>query len=105
MSSQVYTLISPTFRPVEKPNDHLREKVSESVRYFLLRLVSCRHRQLSRPFTHEGRTYRSCASCGMRREFDLVSWQSRGRYYQADVGKSHSIYGLRAITRSVTKSN
>ena len=68
MRSQVYTLISPTFRPVEKPHDHLREKVRDSLRYFLQRLVSCRHRQLSRPFTHEGRTYRSCANWGMFRE-------------------------------------
>ena len=88
MSSQVYTLISPTFRQLEKPNEDLCEKHTDFLRYFLHRLISCRHRQLSRPFTHDGRTYRSCASCGMRREFDLATWQSKGRYYQAEASKA-----------------
>jgi hypothetical protein len=87
MSSQIYTLISPTFRPLEKPNENLREKIAGSLRYFLLRLFGCHHRQLSRPFTHDGRTYRSCAKCGMRREFDLETWQSKGPYYHAGITK------------------
>jgi len=92
MSSQVYTLISPTFRHLEKPNENLREKIAGSVRYFLQRLIGCHHRQMSRPFTHDGRTYRSCPTCGMRREFDLKTWQSKGRYYQAEVGKTDTLH-------------
>jgi len=92
MSSQVYTLISPTFRPLEKPNENLREKIAGSLRYFLLRLIGCHHRQLSRPFTREGHTFRSCASCGMRREFDLTTWRSKGRYYQAAVSKDYMLH-------------
>ena len=92
MSLQVLTLISPTFRSSEQPNDRLLEKVSESLRYFLLRLVSCRHRQLGRPFTHDGRSYRSCANCGMRREFDPKTWQTKGRYYHEGVGKNHKLH-------------
>ena len=87
MSSQVYTMISPTFRRLEKPNENLPKKIAGSLRYLLQRLVGCHHRQLSRPFTHDGRTYRSCASCGMRREFDLSTWQLKGRYYQPEVSK------------------
>jgi len=92
MSSQVYTLISPTFRPLEKPNEELRDQFAGTLRYFLQRLFSCHHRQLSRPFTHDGRTYRSCARCGMRRDFDLETWQSKGRYYQADVSKPGTLH-------------
>jgi hypothetical protein len=92
MSSQVYTLISPSFRSLEKPNANVRSKVTESMRYFLQRLISCRHSQLSRPFTHDGRTYRSCANCGMRREFDLATWRSKGRYYHAGVNKTHRLH-------------
>jgi len=88
MSTQVYTLISPTFRRLEKPNQDLCEKLADSLRYLLHRLISCRHRQLSRPFTRNGRTYRSCASCGMRREFDLAMWKSKGRYYQSEASKA-----------------
>jgi hypothetical protein len=92
MSSQVYSLISPTFRRLEKPNETLREKIADSLRYFLQRLVGCHHRQLSRPITHDGRTYRSCASCGMHREFDLETWQSKGRYYQPEVSKADMLH-------------
>ena len=89
MSSQVYNLISPTFRQLEKPNENLCEKLADSLRYFLHRLISCRHWQLSRPFTHDGRTYRSCASCGMRREFDLEAWKTRRSYYFPRVRTRH----------------
>ena len=86
MSSQVYTLLSPAFNPVESSHEDLHLKVNESLGYFLQRLVSCRHRDMGRPFTREGRTYRSCAKCGMRREFDLETWKMKGRYYQEPVG-------------------
>ena len=90
MSAQVYTLFSPAFRPVESSHEHLRLKVNESLRYFLLRLVSCRHRQMGRPFTRDGCTYRSCAQCGTRRKFDLETWTMKGRYHQEAVGRSGS---------------
>jgi len=92
MSSHVYTLISPTFRPLEKPKQNLGAKIAGSLRYFLLRLIGCHHRQLSRPLTRDGRTYRSCASCGIRREFDLMTWQSKGRYYPAEVSKGDMLH-------------
>ena len=92
MSSQVYTLISPTFRPLEKPNANLREKITGSLLYFVQRLIGCHHRQMSLPFTRDGRTYRSCARCGMRREFDLTTWRSKGRYYEAEVSKADMLH-------------
>ena len=92
MSSQVYTLISPTFRPLEKPNENHREKIAGSLHYFLQRLIGCHHRHLSLPITRDGCTYRSCARCGMRREFDLTTWRSKGRYYQAGISKDHILY-------------
>ena len=92
MSSQVYTLISPTFRPLEKPKQNLGAKIAGSLRYFLLRLISCSHNQISRPITHNGRTYRTCPNCGMRRDFDLMTWQSKGRYYPAEVSKGDMLH-------------
>ena len=101
MSSQVYILFSPAFRPGESSNEHFRPKGIESLCYFLLRLVSCRHRQMGRPFTRDRHTYRSCTKCGTRREFDLETWTMKGRYHQEAVGSVGStIAGRpRAIAR------
>ena len=101
MSSQVYTLFSPAFRPAERSHENPGLNVNESLRYFLSRLVSCRHRQMGRPFSRDGRTHRSCAKCGMRREFDLETWQTKGRFYhEAVVGVgSHCGGRAQAIAR------
>ena len=47
--------------------------------------VGCRHARLSRPFTREGRTYRVCIKCGMRRDFDLRNWKTYGPYYKDEL--------------------
>jgi hypothetical protein len=41
----------------------------------------CRHKTMSLPFTREARTYRVCLHCGMRRDFDLRSWEMYGPFY------------------------
>jgi hypothetical protein len=44
-------------------------------------LFGCWHRQLSRPFTRDGETYRACLACGARRRFDTGRWETVGGYY------------------------
>src|SRR5215216_3951328 len=44
-------------------------------------LLGCRHRRMSRPFTHDGETYRVCIKCGAHRMFDMESWRMQGPYY------------------------
>lgn len=84
MSTHVYTLT--LFRPVEISSEQTRaEAVVGSVRYLLTRFFGCWHRQMGRPFTHEGHSYRSCSACGMHRDFDLETWTMKGRYYHAPV--------------------
>jgi hypothetical protein len=41
----------------------------------------CTHRQMSRPFSRHGETYRVCINCGARRQFDAKTWNSSGRHY------------------------
>ncbi len=54
----------------------------KGLKYLLKRVVvNCRHARLSRPFTHGKESYRVCLRCGMRRQFDLQSWKSVGRFY------------------------
>jgi len=49
--------------------------------YLFLRICSCRHRTMSRPFTRDGDSYSVCVRCGMRRSFDLQTWKATGPFY------------------------
>jgi len=44
-------------------------------------IFGCSHRRLSRPFTSQGKTYRTCLKCGMHRDFDLRTWKTFGPYH------------------------
>jgi hypothetical protein len=44
-------------------------------------IFGCQHRDMSRPFSRHGETYRVCISCGARRSFDEKTWNSSGRHY------------------------
>jgi hypothetical protein len=48
---------------------------------FMARLFGCRHKEMSRPFSNQGQTYRTCLDCGARRKFNLGSWEMQGDYY------------------------
>ena len=58
-----------------------------SIEYFVSRLFSCWHIKMSRPFTHERETYRTCLRCGMRRKFDIEKWKSSGRFYSQTIAR------------------
>ena len=45
------------------------------------RLIGCWQHDLSRPFTHQGRTYRVCMKCGLCRDFNPTTWQTHGASY------------------------
>lgn len=45
------------------------------------RLFGCNHRDLSRPFTREKVSYRSCLGCGARKKFDAESLVTYGSFY------------------------
>jgi hypothetical protein len=47
----------------------------------MARVFGCWHVQLSRPFSHEGRAYRTCLSCGAQRQFNLGQWQMQGKFF------------------------
>ncbi len=44
-------------------------------------LFGCKHRELGRPMTRNGETYRACLSCGAQRYFNLITWEASGPYY------------------------
>jgi hypothetical protein len=45
------------------------------------RVFGCRHAEMSRPFSRDGRAYRSCLNCGAQRHFNLSNWQMQGSFY------------------------
>lgn len=57
------------------------EQKSGRIGDFMARVFGCRHGELSRPFSHGGRAYRSCLNCGAQRQFNLSNWQMQGSFY------------------------
>ncbi len=48
---------------------------------FITRMFGCRHKEMSRPLSLHGQTYRACLDCGARRQFNLKLWEMEGDYY------------------------
>jgi hypothetical protein len=48
---------------------------------WVTRLFGCWHRKMSRPFSSQGQTYRTCLDCGARRQFNLGRWEMQGDFY------------------------
>jgi hypothetical protein len=44
-------------------------------------MFGCPHKEMSRPFSRHGETYRVCINCGARRGFDQQAWNSAGPFY------------------------
>jgi hypothetical protein len=48
---------------------------------WLSELFGCPHKQMSRPFSRHGETFRVCITCGARRQFNAKTWNSVGPFY------------------------
>lgn len=58
----------------------------------ITKLFGCWHKEMSRPFSLNGQTYRTCLDCGARRQFNVGSWEMQGDYYY----RAQSTSNLRA---------
>jgi hypothetical protein len=69
-----------TLRQREAATNYAQRRaiLNESLDRLLTQIFGCSHRDLSRPFTRDGKTYRVCMSCGMGRSFDLKTWKTFG---------------------------
>ena len=56
---------------------------------FAARVFGCWHREMSRPLTLGGQSYRACLDCGARRAFDTQSWTMVGAYYYDTPAENH----------------
>ena len=73
--------MSPDGPTTQLATVHSSKKSTHTLLFLISKLWSCWHRKMSRPFTHDGETYRVCLKCGMRREFDLQAWKTGHSYY------------------------
>ena len=70
---------------VERVDD--RNDDSLGTRMGLLgKLFGCRHKDLSRPFTTNEGSYRTCLECGAHTGFDISSFKTLGGFYYPPVG-------------------
>lgn len=77
-------LLHPTVREHAQHGINVRQIVRWLVvpGVVISKIWTCWHRRMSRPFTHDGNTYRVCLRCGVRRRFDLEQWKTHGSYYR-----------------------
>jgi len=48
---------------------------------FIGKFFGCWHEEMSRPFSHEKISYRSCLKCGARKQFDIETLCTFGNFY------------------------
>jgi hypothetical protein len=49
--------------------------LNDAAKRLVQRVLGWQH-DLSRPFSHRGRTYRVCVKCGMARDFNPENWKT-----------------------------
>ena len=81
MSAYDQTWHPPVFKEIYADERWRVLRFFWKLRYLFFPLLVCWHRKMSRPFTRNGETYRVCLRCGMRRQFDLQEWKTKGEYY------------------------
>jgi hypothetical protein len=72
----------------------LRSNESDSVnsgRRWLGGIFGCSHKQMSRPFSRQGETYRVCLTCGARRQFVESTWEMTGPFYFGAIQKADAV--------------
>jgi hypothetical protein len=52
------------------------------------KLFGCEHKNISRPFTAGGTSYRTCLQCGARKQFDSQTLQTYGSFYYPPIVRS-----------------
>lgn len=71
--------------------------LNDAAKRLLQRALSCWQHDLSRPFSHRGRTYRVCLKCGMARDFNPVAWKTHGPTYRLPANMNY--YSVTSIER------
>jgi hypothetical protein len=80
---------------LQRIDDHAQRTraLNDAAKRLVQRVLGCWQHDLSRPFSHRGRTYRVCVKCGMARDFNPVDWKTHGPSYRlpANPGYGNSM--------------
>lgn len=52
------------------------------------KLFGCEHKNISRPFTAGGTSYRTCLQCGARKQFNSETLETYGSFYYPPIVRS-----------------
>ena len=75
--------------------------VSRSVGNWFLGIFGCAHKEMSRPFSRHGESYRVCIGCGAHRRFDAQTWKPQGPFYYKVANTSELLETNSSALRSV----
>jgi len=68
---------------------------------WLTGIFGCAHKDMSRPFSRHGESYRVCIGCGAHRRFDPKTWMPLGPYYFKVANTSELMETNSSALRSV----
>lgn len=76
---------------LQRIEDHAQRTraLNHAAKRLVQRVLGCWQHDLSRPFSHRGRTYRVCVKCGMARDFNPVDWKTHGPSYRLPLNQSN----------------
>ena len=60
-------------------------KITHALGRWVGEIFGCQHKEMSRPFSRQGETYRVCIGCGARRKFDAQEWKLQGPFYYKEA--------------------
>ena len=75
--------------------------ITKGMGSWLIGILGCTHKQMSRPFSRQGENYRVCIGCGAHRRFDPQTWDSRGPFYYKAANTSELLEINTSALRSV----
>ena len=76
--------MSAALGTLEQYSHRERTSLSNALSGLLQRVAEkfgCTHREMSRPFSRHGESYRVCIGCGAHRRFDPQTWNPLGPFY------------------------
>ncbi len=74
-------LTIPNSKVIQRESSPVTGQVNGKFGSLMARVFGCRHADMSRPFSRDGRAYRSCLNCGAQRQFNLGNWEMQGSFY------------------------
>jgi hypothetical protein len=70
-----------TFEPYHHSPHAAISRMSSALGRWVSEIFGCQHKEMSRPFSRQGETFRVCITCGARRQFDEKNWNTVGPFY------------------------